>query len=187
MIRKTSYTVLLLAGMVIAAPAWAQNPPSPALSPEVVRAMSTDEMLRKGEKWVQETGQTIRQVLDAMAEARKQNDFQKMNCIGQALTSLKGLMKLSDQNAISLREKTIAGDRVGAEHEYAKLWIARNKVDDLLAQARGCGGPSGETVYDGTTVVEVDFDDDLPWDDGRLGLSDPLINMEPPPSASPFY
>ena len=144
-------------------------------------------MLSTGEIAVREMNDVVREVLDSLAEARKNNDFQRMNCVGEVLTTIKGLLRLSDQNTMSLRERVISRDRTGAEHEYVKISIARGKVLELQAQAKGCGGPSSETVFEGTPLVERNFDKDLPLEEPTAGLSQPAVTIEPPPSASPYF
>lgn len=160
---------------------------SKSLKPQDLQAMSLEEMLADGERTVLDMNNTVREVLDTLASARKANDFARMNCIGTALSSIKGLLRISDQNALSLRERVMARDRPAAEHEFVKMRIARQKATELRAQARSCGGPSGETVFEGQAVVEKDFDEDLPLEDVRTALTDPAYNPDPPPSASPFY
>ena len=157
------------------------------LKPEELKAMSLEAMAQQGETAVQEMNELVRQVLGSLSDAQKQKDFQRMNCLGDVLTTIKGLLRLSEQNSLTLRERAIQRDRPGAEHEYVKLTIARNKVIDLHAQSKGCGGPEGETMFEGTPRVEKMFDKDLPLEEGRSGLDRPAIVIEPPPSASPYY
>ncbi len=179
--------------VAVAAPAFA-NPKrdhvvveAKSLKPQDLQAMTLEEMLTEGEKSVQDMNLTVREVLDSLASARKANDFARMNCIGTSLSSIKGLLRISDQNALSLRERVIARDRPGAEHEFVKMRIARQKVGELMSQARSCGGPSGDTVFEGEAVVEKDFAEDLPIEDVRTALNEPVFSTEAPPSASPFY
>ena len=157
------------------------------LKPEQLKAMTLDQMLTDGETAVKEMDELVKNVLDGLAEAQGAKDFQRMNCISDVLTTIKGLMRLSEQNALSLRERVIAKDRAGAEHEFVKLSIARSKVAELHAQAKGCGGPAGETVFEGSPLVDRIFDQDLPVEEARSGLQMPAIVIEPPPSASPYY
>jgi len=162
-------------------------PETKSIKPQDLQAMSLEDMLSEGEKTVTDMNGIVREVLDTLAAARKGNDFARMNCIGTALSSIKGLLRISDQNALALRERVIARDRPGAEHEFVKVRIARQKVAEQLAQARSCGGPSGETTFSGDAVVEKDFADDLPFEDVRTALTEPVFSLDAPPSASPFY
>jgi hypothetical protein len=186
------WTIVVLS-MALALPAFAAprrdrvTVENGALKPQDVQALGLDDMLAEGERSVQYMNQTARDVLDTLAVARKANDFARMNCIGTALTSIKGLLRISDQNSLSLRERVIGRDRAGAEHEFVKIRIARQKVTELLGRARSCGGPSGDTVFEGGAIVEKQFDDDLPQEDVRMALYQPVFSDLPPPSASPFY
>lgn len=184
---KTCVTLCLALLVPAATTAAPEKGGSGPLRPEVLKAMSLEDMLGNGEAAVREMNEITRQVLDSLADARKENDFQRMNCIGNVLNTIKGLLRLSDQNALSLRERVIGRDRSGAEHEFVKISIARGKVLELQAQAKGCGGPSAETVFEGAPLVEKVFDKDLPLENPRTGLIQPAVTIEPPPSASPYF
>ena len=140
-ILVASLGMLLLAGTPAASPGGAV-----VLKPDDLKAMGLDTMLSSGESYVKEMNDLVRGVLNELGSARDGKDFQRMNCLGDVLTTLKGLLRLSEQNAITLRERVIAKDRTGAEHEFVKLSIARNKVVELHAQDKGCGSGGTEKI-----------------------------------------
>jgi hypothetical protein len=187
--RATISTIVGLAVLSVAVAAMAEErkPTVTQLKPEELKAMSLEQMLDTGERAVAAMNEMVKQVLDGLEDAQGAKDFQRINCIGETLTTIKGLMRLSEQNALTLRERVIARDRPGAEHEFVKLTIARNKLIELHAQAKGCGGPAGETVFEGAPIVDRMFDADLPTEDPRAGLDLPAVQLDPPPSASPYY
>jgi hypothetical protein len=152
-----------------------------------LQAMSMEEMTRKGDRLVEEMDRAVKDVLGRLTQAVQENDFARINCVNQALTMMKGLLRLSGQNAISLREAVASRDRAGAEHEYVKLHIAGNRILALRDQARACGGPGGETLFLGKPVVERQFAEDIPQADVSEGLQEAAIDLTVPPSASPYY
>lgn len=190
-------TVMLMAALSLSVTAYAKAPAPgrpatnlPAvknLGPEELKALSMDDMLKNGAAFVKDMDSTVGSVLDTMALAVKSNDFARINCISETLTVIKGLMRLSGQNELALREQVIGRNRPGAEHEYVKLHIASQRVMQLQAQAASCGGPGGDTVFAGRPIVERDFATDLPLDETRQVLTEWFASIEPPPSASPFY
>lgn len=188
--RTTSTFLAVLAAGLASVPAFAAGggtPPAQVLTPEQIKSMSFEAMLAAGEAAVKEMNGLVKEVLDGLQEAQSAKDFQRMKCISESLTTIKGLMRLSEQNALTLRERVIARDRAGAEHEFVKVSIARNKVVELHAQSKGCGGPAGETFFEGAPRVERTFDKDLPVEDARDSLERVVVVMDPPPSASPYY
>lgn len=184
MIRKALFLIALVIGSsVLAQPSQDRSP----LRPEEIKSLSLDTMLVKGEGFVKEMQEYVKDILAMSAKARDQKDFERMNCINAIMNTIKGLLRVSEQNALSLRERVIAKDRSGAEHEFIKIAIARNRIMELHAEAKGCGGPGSELIFEGTPIVEKQFDPDLPTDNARTGLDRPIIVIEPPPSASPYY
>ncbi|MBM4397806.1 MAG: hypothetical protein FJ087_19230 [Deltaproteobacteria bacterium] len=187
--RKSLHVAVFLVS-ILALPALAGPPaarPVQALSPEQLKAMSLEQMLESGEKMVGDMKRKSEDVIEAFAEAQKVKDFVRINCVSETLTTIKGLMRLSEENMMTLKIRVIARDRNGAEHEFVKLTIASGKVSDMHAQAKGCGGPAGETMFEGSPLVEKRFDKDLPVEEGRSGLEVVVIVLNPPPSATPYY
>jgi len=176
--------------------AGAPGTPAPRGEPELagsglrasdLQAMSVEEMARKGDRLVEEMDRAVKDVLASLTQAVAENDFARINCVNQTLTMMKGLLRLSGQNAISLREAVASKDRAAAEHEYVKLHIAGTRILSLRDQARACGGPGGDTLFLGRPVVQRQFSEDLPQADVAEGLQEVAIDLTAPPSASPYY
>ncbi|HOU53208.1 MAG TPA: hypothetical protein PLQ97_04695 [Myxococcota bacterium] len=152
-----------------------------------LQAMSMEEMTRRADRLVEEMDRAVKDVLGLLSQAVAANDFTRINSVNQTLTMMKGLLRISGQNAISLREAVASRDRAGAEHEFVKLHIARNRILALRDQAQASGGTSGETLFLGSPLVERQFADDLPQADVADGLQEVAIDLMVPPSASPYY
>lgn len=182
----TLTTGVLLLSLVVSATAQ-ERPGTRVLKPSELKAMSLDVMKSNGDKYLGDMRSLVADVLNGLSEARKSGDPQTVKCVTGALTTVKGLMRLSEQNGIGLQESVIANDRTKAQHEFVKLTIARNKMIELHAQAKGCGGPDAETMFEGDVVLERIFDEDLPVEDARAGLDLPVIILSMPPSSSPFF
>jgi hypothetical protein len=187
--RATISTIVGLAVLSVAVAAMAEErrPTGTQLKPEELKVMSLEQMLDKGDKALGAMKGMTDDVLKSFSDAQDQKDFPRINCIGDTLTTIKGLMRLSEENAMTLKIKVIARDRSGAEHEFVKLTIAHGKVTEMHAQAKGCGGPAGETVFEGAPIVDRVFDADLPTEDPTAGLAWSIVFLDPPPSASPYY
>ncbi len=158
-----------------------------ALQPEELARMDLTEMQRLGDTYVQEMNDLVSDVLAGLSEAQKANDLGRVQCVSGVMTSLKGMARLSEQYRLSLRQAVIANDRNAATQEFVKLTMARNKVREWHAQAKGCGGPAAELVFEGEPQVDRTTDPDLPRYDTRSGLDILTVWIEPPPSVSPFY
>lgn len=110
----------------------------------------------------------------------------------EAITVMKGLVKLSEQNLINLKQKAAEGDRKRVENEYVKISIAAAKVSEYYAQVKsavslGAGAlelsnVERRMVYSGRLPVV----DELP----TLFAQDYNVYVEPPqepPHTSPYF
>jgi len=120
------------------------------LSPQVRVQRSAEHLDRMRE--------VLKTVLKFLEEAREKRDVIKLNCVNEKLTAVKGLLKVSEQADVSMQEAIARRDEEMSRHEYDKISIARNKVDQLLGESEACVGEL--SIYAGETTVEVTGGDD---------------------------
>ena len=97
---------------------------------------------------------------------------------------MKGLLKLAEENMLSLRESAARGDASAVQFEFIKVGIASDKFVELDAQVRSCGGPAMDGSIDGRPVIDRIFSDDLPEADPVDAFKETEVFIERPPSAS---
>jgi len=129
----------------------------------------------------------IQEAFDQLESARSEEDIQRVNCISEGVTAMRGLLKIAEENMLSLREFNARGDAKSAGHSAMKIAIAQKKFGELDSQVRSCGGPDLAGTVDGRPDIEKILDDDLPTVDPVVGLKDIELFLERPPSASQFY
>jgi len=182
---------LLLSALcgLLASPALAQNQAGvakPSGVPDV-------EKLQKSAESIDKMKSSLKSVLTRVEEARNEKDVVKLNCVNEKLTQIKGLLKVAEQSDIALHE-AISNKDPAAESEFAKIGIARSKVDGLKNDADQCIGQLAYIV-DEKTTVEVQQPQGLPGAQGsasgRSGQAPPpppaaAAPVARPPSASPF-
>ncbi len=179
-IRSRKRLVVLLVGVVLClAPAVAQQMPPKNLSPEEMLPQATNYV--KKMEAVEADGNAL------LTEARAERNIQKLSCLNDTLTAIKGLLRLSDQNLRLLTKHVNSSRADQAEHEYVKIWIAYTKVRELDGRLRACGGPSDSGSIDGRPFIDRIKDPDLPTEDPLAGFSDVVINVERPPLSSPYF
>jgi hypothetical protein len=167
-----------LAAALAAAPAAGQAPQG--VKPT---GLSGPEMLDRADRDVVRMKQVLKQVLGRVEEARGEKDIVKLNCVNEKLTQIKGLLKVAEQADISLQEAVARKDE-GADADFAKVGIARGKVDQLRVEAEECIGQLAYVV-DERTQVEVEVPKDLPRSD-VTDREPPPPPMVRPPAASTF-
>ena len=110
-----------------------------------------------------------------------------LNGINEALSAIKGLLRLAEQNLVLLKEHVANAQLQKAEHEFVKISIAYNKIKELDARVRSLARPSTGGSVDGRPVIELIKDSDLPKEDIVQVLTDIWVDLGRPPSASPFF
>ena len=102
---------------------------------------------------------SLSKVLRYLEEAREQRDVLKLNCVNEKLTAIKGLLRVSEQAAVTMMEALATKDVTVAQHEYEKIMIAASKTEELSAESEVCIGELA--VYSGQTSVTVEVKDEV--------------------------
>ena len=123
------------------------------LSFEKASGLSGPQQVTKGEKLVQKMKDHLRKGFQLLEQARSEKDIVKLNAINEKLSSMKGLLKISEAAFVALQEAVARRDKETADHEYTKIAIASQKVEGLALEAEGAVGDS--LHYTGDTRVEV--------------------------------
>jgi hypothetical protein len=171
-----------LALLLVAGVATAQ-----ASSPEITvegaktEGLSDSEKLAKSSDYLMQMRSALKMVLGKLEEARASKDVVKLNCVNEKLTNIKGLLRISEQADISLQEAVAKKEQQAAEHEYTKVAIARQKVEQLKAEAEQCVGMLAFET--GPTEVIVEEPQDLPQTDPTRAAPPPPVVSRPPPAS----
>ncbi len=119
-------------------------------------------------------------------EARNSQNVSRVNCVSEALSTMKGMLKIGESMYVAMQECASRKDSACTESEYVKISITFNKCEELEGQLKGCGGPSIDGAIDGRPVIEKVVED-LPDMNPTQGLTDLSPKLETPPSASVFF
>jgi len=131
-----------------------------------------DQKVQKSEVAVDGMDGMMKEAFNELEDARSKDDIQRYQCVSESVTAMKGLLRLAEENLLSLREAAARGDRSSAEHEVMKIGIASDKFQELRSQAKSCGSPDLAGVIDGRPTIEKIFDGDLP-------VSEPVAKFKP--------
>ena len=184
---------LLVAGPRLAAAQGADGAsapnPAPAGSLANPSSQSRDEasqltprqMVDRAERYIDAMRQRLKEVLKILANARQEKDVVKLNCVNEKVTQVKGLVRVSEQSSINLQEDVAKQEIDDARHEYLKIAIAREKVQQLRAEAEQCIGQLA-FVVDQNTVVKVTVPENLPQEQPQVPEVPPVV-VRPPPAS----
>jgi len=138
------------------------------------------EKLRRSADALARMRNVLKEVLGKLEEARNTKDVVKLNCVNEKLTQIKGLLRISEQSDVALQEAVAKKETSQGEHEFTKVMIARQKVDQLRAEAEECIGQLAFRTDENLTV-EVEVPDDLPSLDPTKPQTPPDVIKRPPP------
>jgi hypothetical protein len=146
--------------------------------------LSDSEKIDKASSYLGEMKDVLSAVLDLLKDARDEKDVIKLNCINEKLTSIKGLIRISEQADITLQEAVAKGERDTATHEFHKIAISHQKIKILKTEAEQCVGELAFAV--GKTTVEVEVDKDVVPEQDPTKVELPETEIIRPPAASPY-
>jgi len=144
--------------------------------------LSTSQKTTFADKTSAELDGRVKRTLKMIEEASKNKDIILLNCLNDKLLSLRGLQKVAVDARDGLAE-AIARENVDLEeHNFRKLYIARDQGQVVAAEAEACVGQVG-TSFPGQTQVVMKYDGETEADED-FGAA-PGGNTRPP-DASPI-
>jgi len=151
--------------------------------------MSIDEMDDAAKGMVSRMGEMLASSFELLEQSISASDVAATAIRNEAITAMKGLVKLSEENYMVLQQKRAEQNRDGVEHEYVKISIAAAKVAELHAQVRTA---SGIDVDLEATRVErtLDIENSIPVESetfADFGSDSVDVLPDPPSHASPVF
>jgi hypothetical protein len=131
-----------------------------AMAQSSVRAPGLDipqeRWLSYSEEALDEMRTILKKAMQMLADARKSNDAVRLNCVNEKVTSMKGILRVSEDADLALQENMATNAIEKAKKELAKIRIGRTKLKEALTGANTCSG--SEASYVGATTVEIEMD-----------------------------
>lgn len=134
------------------------------------------------DKTTSELDGRVKRTLKLIEEASKKKDIILLNCLNDKLLALRGLSKVAVDARDGLAEAIARENADLEEHNFRKLFIARDQGQVVASEAEACVGQVG-TSFPGQTQVVMKYDGTAEAD-GDFGAA-PGGNTRPP-DASPI-
>lgn len=144
---------------------------------EDVEKMSAQDMVSRSDRLVNKMEEMLSQSFKLLEEAISEGEVSVITARNEAITAMKSLVKLSEENFLTLQQKSAEGNREAVEHEYVKITIAASKMGELYSQVQTAGGIKVDLE---ATDVEVQMEVDSQMAPA-LELSTPPTAAEAPP------
>lgn len=168
--------------LVIAAPT------TPGSGDEALAQLSVEDMVGHASDGVRTMEKQLAESFKLLEESIAKGDVAATTSRNEAITAMKGLVKLSEQNLLTLQQRAAERDRSRVEHEYVKITIAAAKVAEFYAQIKSATGTPVDLEL---TEVErkLEFQGRLPVvEDLTTTFAEPTdVIPDPPVHASPYY
>ncbi|MBX5483855.1 MAG: hypothetical protein IRZ16_18695, partial [Myxococcaceae bacterium] len=163
--RRVPLLIGLVAGVAFAQTPGAAPPPKNPAGFDVgtVQNVPDSEKVSRSSESLSRMRNVLKEVLAKLEEARNTKDVVKLNCVNEKLTQIKGLLRISEQADVTMQEAIARSEKQSADHEFTKVMIARQKVEQLRAEAEECIGQLAFRTDENQTV-EVEEPEGLPDD-----------------------
>lgn len=172
--------------IMLSSAAFAQDKQPVTASSDFSKAasLSSAEKQDRARSYLDEMREVLGHVLKLLKEAREEKDVIKVNCVNEKLTSIKGLIRISEQAEMTLQEALAKGEKDTATHEFHKISISHQKIKVLRSEAEQCVGELAFAV--GKTTVEVEVDKNKVPEQDPTNVNLPETPVIRPPAASPY-
>jgi hypothetical protein len=88
----------------------------------------------------------LKYTLQELQSSYEKKDIIQTNCVKEKLSTVKGLLRISEEADNNLREAVITGQVDLVNHEYVKIRMAAERVKDLRVQVANCAKSMDDTL-----------------------------------------
>ena len=148
--------LLFVAGVLSATPALAQDGSDGIEATQRGRAIAPAKFMEAADSYLVGMRDQMSQGLEALSSARAEMDAIRLQCVSDKVTSMKGVLRISEDAFISLQEAMATRATERARYEFQKIRTSQNKMMDLSQAVRSCVGSESTTPGEGKLTVQVD-------------------------------
>lgn len=132
---------------------------------------------------------TLKDAYNILKKTRKEKDIIKLNCVNESIKKIKGLLKRSKDDSMSLQEAIAKDDAKSANYYYTKITLANENIKQSRVEALSCEGTITIEAKDTPSlkvsieelVVEKSYVDDVDFQ-----IQESKVDLEPI-QASPYF
>lgn len=107
---------------------------------DVERSLSDAEKAGAAQSAMGAMGKAVEVVDKLIAQAKKERDALRLNCISEQKSQIEGLQKVAERSLAELKSALSDGLTDVVDHEYGKITIASTKVENYKVEAQQCIG-----------------------------------------------
>lgn len=187
--RSQLVTALLAFAVIFVGCAAAQAQSTGAGGKSGALGETPSQMLSEAESMVSFMDKSSTSVASILQAAQNEGDPDKISCVRDNLTAIKGLRKMFQSSLTALRQAAAGNNTNSARTQLVKIRIAKARVGDATDSARACGGSTVDerATADGQAVVDGQVDSDVPSLAPQSGVQSFDVLLDRPPAASDTF
>ena len=110
--------------------------------------LSSRDKLQRVREEVAAMKEILQEALSALRAAHERKDITQVNCVKDKLSTIRGLLRISDEASISLDEAIMDSQNQSAlvNHEYVKVVMAAERIGFAQLQLQGCSGDMNDPL-----------------------------------------
>ena len=110
--------------------------------------LSSRDKLQRVREEVAAMKEILQEALSALRGAHERKDITQVNCVKDKLSTIRGLLRISDEASISLDEAVMDSQNQSAliNHEYVKVIMAAERIGFAQLQLQGCSGDMNDPL-----------------------------------------
>jgi hypothetical protein len=113
-------------------------------------------LVKEMKSWLNTMRSQLEDAFKVLEESKAAKSFQRIELIQEAITAMKGLVRLAEQNLLGGQEAAAKGDRKTVEQTWLTVKVAAAKMKELLVQVRTEGkGVGAQAVEEGESQLQV--------------------------------
>jgi len=103
-------------------------------------ALSSSQMISKSTSMVTQMEATLTEAYSILKKTRNEKDVIKLNCVNESISKIKGLLKRSKDDLISLQEAVSKDDAKSSNYYYTKISLANDNIKQAGMEVLSCSG-----------------------------------------------
>lgn len=118
--------------------------------------LSNQEKLSKATSMISKMDSSLSEAYSILKKTRKEKDVIKLNCVNESISKIKGLLKRSKDDSMSLQEAISKDDTKSSNYYFTKISLASNNIKQYSIEVLSC---SGTITIEADPVVGISVED----------------------------
>jgi len=157
-----------------------------------ISKLSSSQKIENANSMVSKMSTSLKEAYNILKKTRKEKDVIKLNCVNESIRKIKGLLKRSKDDLISMQESISKDDGKSSNYYYTKISLANENIKQASIEVLSCQGTITIESEEGAPSLEVSIEEliveeNYNIEDLDLKISDSTNVKLEPIQASPYF